>query len=138
MRSESRGFTLIELMIVVVIIGILVGIAIPNFTNMKDRSREANVATNMHILRLGMEEFSVLHDGFYPVAADKAELKTLCPGANWPRNPFTGAALADADVKFDADPASPGQLGANPATTTGYVIKGYGKSAQLRVTLASG
>ena len=137
-RRHESGFTLIELMIVVVIIGILVGIAVPNFTSMQGRAKEASVKGNMHTLQLAMEDFAVLNAGTYPVAADKATVKGLFPGGNWPNNPFTGAALADGDVSFGADPTTSGQMGANPATTTGYTIKGYGKSALLTLTLTSG
>ena len=136
--SGQKGFTLIELMIVVVIIGILVGIAVPNFTSMQGRAKESNVKGNMHTLQLAMEDFSVLNSGVYPVAADKAAVRALFPSGAWPVNPFTGAALADADVTFDANPASSGQMGPNPATVTGYTIKGYGKSALLSLQLTNG
>jgi type II secretion system protein H len=55
MRQES-GFTLIEVMVVVAIIGVMVGIAIPNFTQWQDRNRlhqtTAEVATQLTMARM--------------------------------------------------------------------------------------
>jgi type II secretion system protein G len=135
--TGHRGFTLIELMIVVVIIGILVGIAAPNFSSMQGRAKEANVKANMHALQLTFEDYSTLNDGFYPTVAEKADVKAMFPGGAWPVNPFTGVALADAEVPFDADPANPGEMAANPATVDGYIVKGFGKAALLLLELSN-
>ena len=50
-RNRSRGFTLLELMIVIFVMLILVSIAVPNFTRSVQRSREAVLRQNLFTLR---------------------------------------------------------------------------------------
>ena len=51
---EQTGFTLIELMIVVAIIGILAGIAIPNFLQYQLKAKTAEAQTNVQAIKIGM------------------------------------------------------------------------------------
>jgi type IV pilus assembly protein PilA len=54
---KQEGFTLIELMIVVAIIGILAAIAIPNFLQYQMKSRQAEAKTNLGAIRTSMTSF---------------------------------------------------------------------------------
>ncbi|MEP7028282.1 MAG: prepilin-type N-terminal cleavage/methylation domain-containing protein [Candidatus Eisenbacteria bacterium] len=140
---SNKGFTLIELMIVVLVIGILAAVAIPNFVTMVGRAREASAKTNMHLLQTAAEDFSAVSSGRYPdnasdTADDGLTLMQHVPRQVYPTNPFTQSATA---VQFDADPTAgnPGEIGFNPATPDSYRIKGIGSDgATMTLTLSNG
>lgn len=55
--DQQTGFTLIELMIVVAVIGILAAIAIPNYSQYVKRGKAAEATSNLATLRVKMEQY---------------------------------------------------------------------------------
>ncbi len=67
MRSpKNRGFTLVEILIVVVILGILAAIVIPQFTNASVNAQTSNMDTQLQTIRGALELYSNQHNGVYP------------------------------------------------------------------------
>ena len=65
-RLKNKGFTLIELMIVVAIIGILAAIAIPRFAQMLEKSREGSTKGNLGSLKSAASIYYGDQQGIWP------------------------------------------------------------------------
>ena len=69
MKKDNKGFTLIELMIVVAIIGILAAIAIPNFKNYQLKAKGSESKVNLGAIRTSEESYLAENDVFKACAA---------------------------------------------------------------------
>ncbi len=84
-RKNQKGFTLIELMIVVAIIGILAAIAIPNFRNYQMKAKTAEAKTNIGAIRTSQEAYKAEND-VYIVCAPNANAGLLGTKVAWVTN----------------------------------------------------
>lgn len=59
LHRAEQGFTLLELMIVMVVIGLLAAIAIPSYTNNIRNAREAVLKEDLHTMRTAIDSYTV-------------------------------------------------------------------------------
>jgi prepilin-type N-terminal cleavage/methylation domain-containing protein len=79
-RSNRKGFTLVEIMIVVAIIALLAAIAVPNFLRARKRSQASKILEDLRQLDNATDEYAMENNkttGMNPTLADlKSYLKT--------------------------------------------------------------
>jgi prepilin-type N-terminal cleavage/methylation domain-containing protein len=74
MKRRKKGFTLIELMIVIAIIAILAAVLVPNFMRAREASRLTACKSNLKSLSTAMETYSNDFDGMYPGGTQGGEI----------------------------------------------------------------
>ncbi|HNS19180.1 MAG TPA: prepilin-type N-terminal cleavage/methylation domain-containing protein [Sedimentisphaerales bacterium] len=143
--QAKRGFTLVEILIVVVILGILAAIVIPQFTQASTEAKTNSLCSNLQTLRSQIELYKVQHNDKVPAAADfntvmvyctdidgnvngtgtKVRTDTFCYGPyleRIPENPFSN--LATVGAVDDKTVAGGGTNGWDYVEATGEIYAG--------------
>ena len=68
-HTHRSGFTLVEILIVVVILGILAAIVVPQFTSAAAETRDSSIKMNINRIRQQLEIYREHHDDTYPSLA---------------------------------------------------------------------
>lgn len=84
MHTDDRGFTLIEILIVTVILGVLAALAIPKFAKSKEKAHLAAMTSDLRNLATGQEAYHSDQATYYDgaVAVRQARLRCLVRGLN--------------------------------------------------------
>lgn len=84
-HKRQSGFTIIELLIVIVVIGILAGLVLNAFGNIQERARDTERQNDINALHTQLELYytdPAQGNGTYPAAETQAGLETALPNVN--------------------------------------------------------
>ncbi len=145
LRSRPRGFSLVELVIVLVIIGIIAAIAVPRFSSASNAAQAKAVASTLKIVNDAMELYKADH-GYFPGLKPDGTMypngmfvnELLAPldgnpgylrGPSFPTNPYNDFNTAKRDLVAPA--SDPGAFGWFVDLSSGSFNLNIWKSAVL-------
>lgn len=85
LKKLQQGFTLVEIMIVVAIIGLLVAIAIPNFIKSRDTARRNLCINNLRLIDHAKEQWAIENDATADQTPLQGALEEYMRGEKWPK-----------------------------------------------------
>jgi general secretion pathway protein G len=103
--AAPQGFTLIELITVITILGILVGVALPNYRSAIGQSKEAVLKEDLFRFRDAIDQYQA-DKGKYPASLDTLVTDGYLRAI--PKDPMTGG-KDWTEVPSDPDPDNPGE-----------------------------
>ncbi|GJM22528.1 MAG: hypothetical protein DHS20C15_24430 [Planctomycetota bacterium] len=137
-RKNQQGFTLVELLIVVIILGILAAVVIPQFNSAANESREAAVTSNLATIRQAIEMYKVQHNDELPGNATGVTLEQALTQTT----DLAGAVVANNAGPFgpylrNSFPASPVD-GVNTVTSAATTTAATGETTGWMYNTATG
>jgi prepilin-type N-terminal cleavage/methylation domain-containing protein len=141
---SQRGFTLLELLIVVVIIGVLAGVAIPQYYVYRERAEISSVMSNCRSLYRAFTIFYLENDYQFPSApgdgnVDDVDLDTFFPVSD---KTWLGGISFEIDINqlrhnLGGNPADRLYVSADGGYQEYYLIMPWGKNPQTQFVVAA-
>ena len=123
-RKNQSGFTLVELLIVVIILGILAAVVIPQFNTAAAESKEAALASNLATIRQAIELYKVQHNDTFPddFIVTKLTTTTDATGAAGTKyGPYIRNIFPANPIDSLATVATPATMPAAPTAAGGWI-----------------
>ena len=106
-RKNRRAFSLVELVIVIVILGIIAAIAIPRISSGSRNASEAALRANLQTLRNAVDWYYSEHNSIFPGVKAAGGIFGVAGSADAFMNQLTKYSKADGTVSETKDPAFP-------------------------------
>src|SRR5438105_6133800 len=110
-NTRKSGFTLVEILIVVIILGILAAIVIPQFTNASQDARKSNMASQVQTLKSQIELYKLQHLDKSPDITANWNAILFCSDANGTKstdaNPYLPSTTFPFGPYMQAQPVNP-------------------------------
>ena len=142
MYATRKGFTLVEILIVVVILGILAAIVIPQFTSASESAKAGSLSSQVQTIRSQLELYQVQHGGTYPTLAqmwgnmtgytNEAGATNASKSAEYKFGPYLQQAPAN---PFSPDATSKISVGAAAARNTAWAYDATTGAIRANVSL---
>lgn len=131
-KSMAKGFTLVEILIVVVILGILAAIVIPQFTNASQSAKASSLLSQLQTIRSQVELYKNQHNGEEPDLDTSWDQFTLYTDIDGNTNATSttvfayGPYMQKASVNpFNGESSVGGTFGTDVADTGGVETDGW-------------
>lgn len=134
--TGTEGFSLAELMVVIVIIGLLVGVVAPNMFKYVFQGQETRMKSDLVMISSALDNYALTHGGQYPdsldalVEPDDTGMAYLETGGKIPTDPW--------NTEYQYDPPSGGQAYRVYSLGEDKQIGGEGKAADRDQLWAKG
>ena len=100
-KKLEKGFSILELIIVLLVSGIMSSVVIPNFSKIQDYAKTTNLKQTLYVIQMGIETF-FLEQGYYPEATSIDSLLEILNSSDYlkknPTNAYTNTTFSDTDT----------------------------------------
>jgi len=107
-RKKKRlyGFTLVELLVVMLVVGILMAIAVPSYFSVTADARKTNFCSSLAEIEKALQMYAVRHNGEYPQNIDENTILNNDYFSKIPKNPYTNQLMKPATTFSEAKAGS--------------------------------